>query len=65
MSDLYQIKSEHLQVEISSLGAQVMSIKDKEGLEYLWQGDPQFWAELFWFFLNILTLCKKAAKIKK
>ena len=47
MSDLYQIKSEHLQVEISSLGAQVMSIKDKEGLEYLWQGDPQFWAERF------------------
>lgn len=47
MSELFQIKNEHLQIEVSSLGAQVMSIKDNEGLEYLWQGDPEFWSERF------------------
>lgn len=37
------IKSDELEVGISNFGAELHSIKDKDGLEYLWQGDPQFW----------------------
>lgn len=29
--------------EVDSLGAQLMSLKNAEGTEYLWQGDPAFW----------------------
>lgn len=38
----YTIKNEILTVEISSLGAELMSIK-KDGVEYVWQGDPTYW----------------------
>lgn len=30
--------------EIKSLGAELTSFKDNEGLQYLWQGDPAFWS---------------------
>lgn len=38
-----QIKNEQLTVEISSLGAELQSIKDAQGNEYLWDGDEQYW----------------------
>ncbi len=38
-----QIKNEHLTVEVSSLGAELTSIQDKDGKEYLWQADAQYW----------------------
>ncbi|MBM6993621.1 MAG: aldose 1-epimerase family protein [Prevotella sp.] len=38
-----QIKNEKLTVEISPLGAELQSIKDADGKEYLWQADPEFW----------------------
>ena len=28
--------------EVESLGAQLMSLKNAEGVEYLWQGDPAY-----------------------
>lgn len=34
-----QIKNDQLTVEISSLGAELQSIKDANGNEYLWDGD--------------------------
>lgn len=37
------IKNEFLTVEISELGAELQSIKDNEGNEYLWQGDEKYW----------------------
>lgn len=40
-----QIKNEHLSVCINSKGAELWSIKDKDGMEYLWQGDPQYWED--------------------
>ena len=38
-----QIKNDQLTVEISSLGAELQSIKDANGNEYLWDGDPEYW----------------------
>jgi galactose mutarotase-like enzyme len=38
-----QIKNEQLCVEISAHGAELQSIKDANGKEYLWQGDPAYW----------------------
>ena len=29
---------------VSTLGAELQSIRDRNGVERLWQGDPQFWA---------------------
>ncbi|NLZ37688.1 MAG: aldose 1-epimerase family protein [Clostridiales bacterium] len=37
------IKNDSLTVEISEVGAELQSIKDSSGREWLWQGDPQFW----------------------
>lgn len=36
---IYQIKNDELQVEINSLGAELWSIRDRAGKEYLWQGE--------------------------
>ncbi len=38
-----QLKNEFLTIEVSSHGAELQSIKDKEGKEYLWQADSKFW----------------------
>ena len=37
-----QIKNEHLTVEVSEMGAELQSIKDSEGREYLWQGGEKW-----------------------
>lgn len=39
----YTLKNQCLTVEISSLGAELQSIKGATGCEYLWQGDPAYW----------------------
>ena len=39
----YKIKNQSLEVEITTRGAELQSIKDKKGTEYLWQGDEAFW----------------------
>lgn len=42
---LYTIENENLKVNIDDVGAQLMSITaKKDGHEYLWQGDPKYWA---------------------
>ncbi|MFH1512817.1 MAG: hypothetical protein ABIG45_05650, partial [Bacillota bacterium] len=38
------IRSEALTAVISTLGAELQSIRDVNGVERLWQGDPQYWA---------------------
>lgn len=40
---IYQIKNDVLEVAVNSLGAELWSVKDKEGKEYLWQGDENSW----------------------
>ena len=37
------LKNEFLTVEIEDVGAQLASITDKDGTQYLWQGDPEIW----------------------
>lgn len=38
------LKNGKLTVDIDTLGAQLASIRDANGTEYLWQGDPNIWA---------------------
>ncbi|MBQ8546238.1 MAG: aldose 1-epimerase family protein [Clostridia bacterium] len=38
------IKNDVLTVQISSLGAELYSIKTNDGCEYMWQGDSKYWA---------------------
>ncbi len=40
---LYSIQNEFLKVEINDVGAELMSIKNKNDVEFLWQGDPKYW----------------------
>ncbi len=40
----YTLKNNDLCVQFSTLGGALTSIKDKEGTEYLWQGNPEYWS---------------------
>lgn len=41
---VYELNNEKLSVQFSTLGAEMMSLKNKKtGQEYLWQGDKQYW----------------------
>ncbi len=42
---LQTISNEYLTVSIDPMGAQLWSIQDTEGAEYLWQGDPTYWSD--------------------
>lgn len=39
----YTLENEFLAVKVSTTGGVLTSIKSKDGLEYLWQGDPAYW----------------------
>lgn len=39
-----EIKSNELTVQFQTFGGALSSIKDKDGVEYLWQGDPTYWS---------------------
>lgn len=40
----YSLSNDKLDVVFKSKGGTLKSIKNKEGLEYLWQGDPAYWS---------------------
>ena len=42
---LYTIQNDQLSAVVNSKGAELWSIKTKDNLEYLWQGDPTYWAD--------------------
>ena len=42
---LYTIHNGHLTVRIQDKGAELWSVMDKDGTEYLWQGDEQYWGD--------------------
>ena len=42
---LLHISNQNLSVTIDSFGAQLMSVQDAEGTEYLWQGDENYWKD--------------------
>lgn len=39
----YVIENENLRVIICSFGAEIISMKDKDENEYIWQGNPEYW----------------------
>lgn len=41
---LMTLKNDTLTVSISTLGAELQSVRDAEGTERLWQGDSKYWA---------------------
>ena len=41
---MIELKSDKLTVEFTTLGGALSSIKDNEGIEYLWQGDAKYWS---------------------
>ena len=41
---IHTIKSEALTVSVSEKGAELQSIRDGSGTEFLWQGDPKYWS---------------------
>lgn len=41
---LYSLQNAHLSVQVDPLGAELRSLQDKAGVEYLWQRDPALWA---------------------
>ena len=41
---LYHLSNQYLSVQISSLGAELKSVKSiSHNIEYMWQADPEFW----------------------
>ena len=57
---LYKIFNDKLTVEISSLGAELQSIK-YQGVEYLWQGNPEFWKGRAY---NLFPICGRLTEGK-
>lgn len=43
--NIQMIQNENLIVQVNMLGASLWSIKDCEGVEYLWQGDEKYWGD--------------------
>lgn len=41
---IYELKNGGLTAKVNSLGAQLVSLKGENGFEYLWTGDPKYWA---------------------
>lgn len=42
----YTIKNEELTLTVSSHGAEIRSLKDKTGREYMWSGDGAYWGRV-------------------
>lgn len=42
---LYTIHNEYLTVQIQDKGAELWSVMDNDGTEYLWQGDVKYWGD--------------------
>ena len=42
---MFKIKNEYLTVAIHEKGATLWSVKDIDGMEYLWQGNPKYWGD--------------------
>ena len=38
------LKNDDLEVKFKTFGGELCSIRSKEGIEYLWQGDPEYWS---------------------
>jgi len=41
---IFEIESDELKVEVNTAGGELWSILDKDGTQYLWQGDATYWS---------------------
>ena len=41
---LFSIANDYLTLKVDTMGAEMLSLLDTDGTEYLWQGDPQYWS---------------------
>ena len=41
---MVELKNDYISIRVSEKGAELQSIKDKNGKEYLWQADPKYWS---------------------
>ena len=39
------LKNSKMQIIVSSFGAEIKSVKDNNGFEYMWQGDAKYWED--------------------
>lgn len=56
------LKNDYLTVQFSNFGAQLTSIKDADGVEYLWHHDPNFWigqAPVLFQFTKVLEMIRQ------
>lgn len=44
MQMIYTIANDRLKIAVSDRGGELQSVKDRMDSEYLWQGDPAYWA---------------------
>ena len=56
---LYTIRNEDLMAQVSSSGAQLMSLEGKNHTQYLWQGNPRYWSD------RSLTIFPYVARLTK
>jgi len=42
---IHQIKNHYLTVDVAERGAELQSILDRDGTQYLWQGDAAYWTD--------------------
>lgn len=56
---LITIQDSNLSAIIDSVGAQLISLKDNEGIEYIWQRDPKFWSRSSPLLFPIVGNCRK------
>lgn len=40
----HHISNDNLRVVVSEYGSELQSIRSKDQIEYLWQGDPAYWS---------------------
>ena len=50
-----ELKNEQLAIKIAEMGAELQSIQDTQGKEYLWQADEKYW--LYYINLQNLSFC--------
>ena len=62
MDKTIEIRNDFLTVEISALGAEIVRIKDKDGNDRQWNGDPSVWSGRAPIMIPICGGLKKAEK---
>ena len=57
---IYEISNEFLKVKVNTLGGELMSVQ-RDGVEYLWQGDPRYWRNRA---INLFPICGRLVEGK-